>query len=301
MSKTMGAILAAAVWLAATTAIAQGVPGVEVINIKVGPNGTDGLRLQHSDVYNLPTLFGHVPPHAADPVSGWAGYKFTVHVLDGTEVDVDAVAPYPFLTHSSPIQAPPHPIPLPQTDPLGPRSNQTSQIREWHELIPSAMQSGIDVPPSHVYRVADLKLHIKGTNNPAGNSQFDDLQVKVWNIWHFRQGFTSQNVLLKPSDRLWVASPFMDTAQFPPGPGGTGSLPPPPGLPISEGPGGGAHWLHVQQHRPFHMQGSQFYATLARTFNIGIDHVPEPATGMLVGLGVVCALMGVRSYRRSRS
>jgi hypothetical protein len=46
---------------------------------------------------------------------------------------------------------------------------------------------------------------------------------------------------------------------------------------------------------------SQFYATLAKTFNIGIDHIPEPVSGVLLGLGVLCAVMGVRSHRRRRS
>jgi hypothetical protein len=248
---------------------------------------------------------GHVPPPpglpGAAPHSGWAGYKFTVHVLDNTEVDVDAVLPYPFTAHGSPEQVPPRTFEIPQTDPFGPRSmNVQSQPREWHELIPSAFQSGVDVPPSHQYRVADLKLHVKGTNNPANNSDVD-VQVRVWNIWHFRQGFTSNIIPLRPSDRLWVGSPLTNTSQIPPvPPAGTGSLPTPPTIPISEGPGLGAHWLHVQEPRPFHMFGSQFYATLARTFNIGIDHIPEPATGMLFGLGVFCAVMGARSRWRCR-
>jgi hypothetical protein len=178
--------------------------------------------------------------------------------------------------------------------------NVQSQPREWHEVIPSAFQSGVDVPPSHLYRVADLKLHVKGTNNPADNSDVD-VQVRLWNIWHFRQGFTSMNVPLRPSDRLWVASPFQSTDQFPHLPDSTRELPPPPTIPISEDPTGAAHWLHVQNPGLFHMYGSQFYATLARTFNIGIDHIPEPATGGLVGLGVFCAVMGLRSRWRRRT
>jgi hypothetical protein len=303
VNRLLGLIVLSATLLAADIAMAQGPGPVE--EIKIGPF-IAGQRLRASDVVQLPPLLGHVPPVPGDPGaaphSGWAGYKFTVHVLDNTEVDVDGVLPYPFLTHSSPIQPPPRDFEIPTTNPFGPRSeNQQSITREWHELIPSATQSGVDVPPSHLYRVADLKLHVKGTNNPADNSDVD-VQVRLWNIWHFRQGYTSMNVPLRPSDRLWVASPFLDTAQIPPaGPAGTGMLPPPPPVPISEGPGLGAHWLHVQQPRPFHMYGSQFYATLARTFNIGIDHIPEPATAALFGLGAFCAVMGVRSNWRRRS
>jgi hypothetical protein len=50
----------------------------------------------------------------------------------------------------------------------------------------------------------------------------------------------------------------------------------------------------------FHFYGSQYYATLARVYAIGIEHIPEPATAVLSGLGLVCAVMGVRSHRKRR-
>jgi hypothetical protein len=280
MSRVLAFILAAAGLFAAEAVLAQGVPGDRVEDIKIGPF-IAGQRLRSSDIVQLPLGTQHIvpdptlPPHW--PGAGWAGYKFTVHVLDNTEVDVDAVGSYPY--DASGGQGPNHGE-LPQTDPLGPRSaNQVSHPKEWLRWHPLHMQSGIQ-PTSHDYRVADLKLHIKGTNNPAGNSD-TDVQVKLWNIWHVRQD--SHIAYLKRSDRLWV-----------------GPIPPPPDH--THHSTFNPYWQHIEQPDPFpfHFQASQFYATLAKTFNIGIDHVPEPVSGVLLGLGGLCAVMGLRSYRKRR-
>jgi hypothetical protein len=190
-------------------------------------------------------------------------------------------------------------MPFATTNPFGPRSNNVVSVpREWKQVHPLAYQSGIDVIPSHTYRVADLNLHIKGTNNPAQNSD-TDLVVQLWNIWHFRQGYTSIVVPLLPSDRLWVTSNYQFTDQLPHGPASS-RIVPPNSIPISE-PTPAAHWLHVQQPGAFHMFGSQFYATLADTITIGIEHIPEPTAIVLSGLGLACAIMGVRSHSKRRT
>jgi hypothetical protein len=275
-------IASAAALLAADLVVAQGVPGDRVEDIKIGPF-IAGQRLRSSDIVQLPLGQQHylpdptLPPHW--PGAGWAGYKFTVHVLDNTEVDVDAVGPYPYDITGG--QGPNHGE-LPQTDPFGPRSaNQVSHPKEWTRWHPLYFQSGIQ-PTSHEYRVADLKLHIKGTSDPSQNSD-TDVQVRLWNIWHVRQD--SHIAYLKQSDRIWV------------GP----SLPPPVGT--THASGNNPLWQHIEQPDPFpfHFMQSQFYATLAKTFNIGIDHIPEPVSGVLFGLGVLCSVMGMRSYRKRRT
>jgi hypothetical protein len=73
---------------------------------------------------------------------------------------------------------------------------------------------------------------------------------------------------------------------------------PTPGGPPLSSPNG--HWLHIEQPMQFHFYGSQFYATLARVYTIGIDHIPEPAAFALAGVGALCGIMGVRSYRKRR-
>jgi hypothetical protein len=281
MNRLLVLFLVAITLCMADRALAQGVPGDRVENIKIGPF-IAGQRLRSSDVVQLPLGPQHylpdptLPPHW--PGAGWAGYKFTVHVLDNTEVDVDAVGPYPFDASGGQEQFHGE---LPQTDPFGPRSNNdVSHPREWVRFHPLGYQSGIQ-PTSHQYRVADLKLHIKGTNNPAGNSD-TDVQVKLWNIWHVRQ--SSHIAYLKNSDRIYV-----------------GPVPPPPSQTIASG--NNPFWQHILEPNPvpIHFFQSQFYATLAKTFNIGIDHIPEPATGLLIGLGTICAVMGARSRCKRRA
>jgi hypothetical protein len=213
--------------------------------------------------------------------------------LDNTEVDVDSVVYFPF--DATGLQN----MPVATDNPFGPRSqNVQSQPREWKVVHPRAYDSGIQWQFTDRYRVADLKLHIKGTDNPRQNNSDVDAVVRLWNIWHFRQGATSQIVDLKPSDRIWVGSQVQEIEALHDPAASWYHLPPTiPYPPLSSANG---HWLHVQQPIPFHFYGSQFYATLARTFNIGIEHVPEPATMVLSGSGLLCAIMGVRSYRKRR-
>jgi hypothetical protein len=168
-----------------------------------------------------------------------------------------------------------------------------SEAREWKVVHPQHEQSGIDVFGSDFYRVADLTIHVKGTNNPLQNSD-TDLVVQYWNIWHFRQGWTSQaTVTFGASDRLWVPAGAYTIVQTD---GGAWVAPLGPSLSSPDG-----QWDHYLTSYRFHLFASQYYATLAGTITIGIDHIPEPASLALVGLGVGCALMGVRSRRQRRS
>ena len=89
-------------------------------------------------------------------------------------------------------------------------------------------------------------------------------------------------------------------------------------LPTNRPEIGFGRWVHATQPKTFHLGdvvpgaptpsftgsphlGSWFYATLAGTALIGIEHVPEPATGMMVIGGVGAMLMGIRSRRRRQS
>jgi hypothetical protein len=293
MNRAIVICVAAATLLAAKGAIAQDLAPVE--EWKIGP-GIAGTRLHESDVVKIPLRYHHLLPNP--PWAGWSGYKYTVHVLDNSEVDIDAVTPYPFVTTDPPTNGPVQIAGDPTHNPFGPRSqNVVSVPREWKVIHPSAPNSGINVQPTNAYHVADLDIHIKGTNNPRQNSDVDAV-VRLWNIWHFRGDFNSAIVELRPSDRVWVGSQIDNLEQLH-RPDSIFELPPTIPTPPLSSPDG--HWLHVQQPIPFHFVGSQFYATLARVYTIGIEHVPEPATGALCGLGVLCAVMGVRSHRRRRS
>jgi hypothetical protein len=75
----------------------------------------------------------------------------------------------------------------------------------------------------------------------------------------------------------------------------------PPTIPYPPLSSPDGHWLHVNQPIPFHFYGSQFYATLVDTLTIGIEHIPEPATTVLFGLGMISAVIGLRSRIRRRS
>jgi hypothetical protein len=223
------------------------------------------------------------------PWAGWAGYKFTVHILDSAEVDVDAVRPYPFLNGQQ--------VPGPIThDPFGPHSNNVqSQTREWMQLHPLHQQSGVTLNASAVYPVADLRLHLKGTT--TGQNSDTDVVVQLWNIWHYRHGYTTNIVPLAPSDRIWVGSSINDIEQLHVINSQYGYIGPPTIPPISSTDPTG-HWLHVNNPIEFHFWGSQFYATLADTITIGIEHIPEPTSILLIGLGSLCAAMALRSHKR---
>jgi hypothetical protein len=284
--KLIGLVAASLLYLLAEQAFAQ-------ISFGQDHNFGPRLGLHTSDVVSLPLEHHQVIP--AVPWAGWAGYKFTVHVLDNTEVDVDAVRTYPFDSFSH--QQVPGPI---YHDPFGPRShNVESQPREWMLLHPLHQQSGVTLNSSAVYPVADIEMHLKGTDNPAQNSD-TDVVVQLWNIWHYRHGYTSQIVPLAPSDRIWVGSSINDIEQLHVINSQYGFIGTPVIPPISSTDPTG-HWLHVNHPLEFHFYGSQFYATLADTITIGIEHIPEPASIALAGFGGICALMAARAHHQRRS
>jgi hypothetical protein len=281
MKEMFDGSFAAAILCAATVAARAQVSFPQDYNF--GP----ALNLYQSDFVDVPLENHHLIPPV--PWAGWAGYKFTVHILDSAEVDVDAVRPYPFLNG----QQVPGPI---SHDPFGPHShNVQSQTRGWMQLHPQHQQSGVTLNASAVYPVADLRLHLKGTN--TGQNSDTDVKVQLWNIWHYRHGFTTNIVPLAPSDRIWVGSSINDIDQLHVINSQYGYLNAPTIPPIDATDSTG-HWLHVNMPIEFHFWGSQFYATLADTITIGIEHIPEPSAVVLGGLGLVCAVMGVRSYRK---
>jgi hypothetical protein len=276
MHKTLAGFLAVTVMaLAAERVVAQ-----------VGTDQDIKIRgVRASDVVTLEILNHHEFPNP--PWAGWAGHKYTVHVLDNTEVDVDAVVHHRF--DPAGMQ-----FPEIYTNPFGPRSNnEVSHPIEWKAPHPFAFQSGIDVQPTQVFRLADLQLHVKGTT--IGQNSDTDLEVRVWNMWHVRQD--SVIVPMQPSDRVWVPSPFTNIQQLH-RPDSVYEIP--QGIPYPELSSPDGHWLHVQEPIPFHFWASQYYATLVDTITIGIEHIPEPATMALTGFGVICAVMGLRSHWKRR-
>ena len=117
-----------------------------------------------------------------------------------------------------------------------------------------------------------------------------DLTVMVWNIHHL-VSTELQPILLRESDYVYGTPAWnpVTLSEFPP-------LPPPPG---------GGTWYHVSQTKTFQkvagLPGSAFYATLVGTARIGIEHVPEPATGLMLMGGVGSLLWGLRARRRRLS
>ncbi len=62
-----------------------------------------------------------------------------------------------------------------------------------------------------------------------------------------------------------------------------------------------AHWLHVTQTATLMhtLSSSNYFATFAGGINIGIEHVPEPATPVLFAGGVLVLALS-RCARRRR-
>jgi hypothetical protein len=223
-----------------------------------------------SDVTTV-TLGVHLPV----AVPNWAGALFSVHVGDPTEVDVDTVG-----------ACGPNIMPTAIASPFGPRSenvgSQAMMFTAWHM---QASASGMSLPASQVQTFANMCLHAKNTD-PIYNSDVD-LTVVGWNIRHLFPGPGSTNLTLKPSD--WVyGTPNWDPiemSEFP-------TDPPEPGQGV---------WYHLNAEKIFHLPGgigSAFYATLAGTATIGIEHIPEPASGLMVLGGIAGLIMGHRARRR---
>jgi hypothetical protein len=294
-----------AAWMIAATAVGQGTP---IVEIKTPP-------LRNSDVYTLPITrhFSGVDTPAELPGAGWAGARIKIHIQDPSEVDIDALVAAPGYLIRYPGSPDPTGTGLPAgiypavPNPFGPRSNNVGSVPLIVTLIhPLANQSGINPPFSHVEGVLNFVLHAKNTT--ARNNSDVDVTVMFEDVWHTRPRTVPGSTLIHfpNSVRLWSFSNVNDDPsswqQFhltDPQFNSTYRLP--EGPPI-ENPDG--HWVHIPESLVFHnfpgvVPGSNFFAYMATTvLGIGIEHIPEPVSITLLGMGAVCASMGLFSRRR---
>jgi hypothetical protein len=234
--------------------------------------------LQDTDVIQIPI---DIHPTAPNPLwAGWAGALMDVHILDATELDIFGIR---------------NPTGITYPDPFGPASANTQSVVKtftfWH---PNGLASGIPLTPSVNQPIFTITVHAKNTSPIYQNSDVD-IDLSFWNIWHVGSGPGSTPVPLPASALVWVTS-NVDTLhtvgseyQFP-------LEPAQPGDP-------NAHWLHLVNTITVHLAGgpgSTFYATKLNNATIGIEHVPEPATGLLVGFGLAAVALSRRFAARRK-
>ncbi len=269
------------VLLAGTAVFAQGV----ITDVKTPP-------LQASDIFKLPIDFH--PGGPSPPWAGWAGSRMKMHIQDAGEMDVVGLTP----VASGAGSRTPTGTGLPTgpfiPSPFGPASNNSQSVAKfftaWHPL---AQASGINIQPSINQPIFDLTVHVKNSD-PAGNSDVD-ATFMFWNIWHIRETPGSTFVTLRPTDYVLVPSFIQDQQQLHVQGQSFYQFPTNPAHP------GTGHWLHLTETAVFHLIGipSQFYATFANTAFLGIEHIPEPSSAVLLGLGFACTGLG-GWYRRRR-
>jgi hypothetical protein len=230
---------------------------------------------------------------ANPPYAGWAGGIVKTHILDASELDLDGIHPLlpaRRLTATGPLS---FAASVPILSPFGARSQNLQSVPLLLTFIVPDL-SGIDVQPSALIPLFDLGLHAKGTD--VGQNSDADVSFMFWNVWHTRPGPGSTLVRLDPSDLLWVASNIQDVGQLHTVLSNNAF----PAVPLALENANG-HWLHIDQPMTFHLfggQGSQYYAKLVGTSFLGVEHAPEPITGLLVGIGL--AALGSGGYLRHR-
>jgi hypothetical protein len=275
--RALSCVLAAALVLAfAPLAFGQG-------GVATGPGQVDTAfktpPLLDSDTILIP-LDMHPTTAMGAPWLGWGGALMNLHLADPTEVDV--------LAGSNPAGGI-------TTLPFGPPSAgvASSSVR-FTFFHPAVFGSGIPLTPSVNQPIFTLSLHAKNTL-PINNGDFD-LTASFANIWHVIGGtaFASQVVLLDPSAYVFVTSNITNTGQL----HTTNSL-----VEWNPATPGTGHWLHVDLPLTFHLTGgpgSNIFATFVNTAKIGIQHVPEPTSAALLGLGLGALALSRRVAARRR-
>jgi hypothetical protein len=254
MRITAVALLAALVF-AATPALAdssgpaEGWNGVNYGNVKSPP-------LQNSQMWSTDWAM-----HITFAFTNYAGFLFDLH-YDGNETSFVKLTPLaPHVALESPFMPGLHPA---LSFPGSQSSIQViSPIALWIDPV-LAQQSGMLVESSVGYPLFSISGHAKNTT-PLNNSDID-VRVSAWQILHIVQSATYHL-----GSSTWV---YLN-----PG-GGWASQP---------GQGRWYHWTDSSAN--VFIPRSAFVATnnfITNTGGFGIEHVPEPAAGvmMLVGVGI---------------
>ena len=219
----------------------------------------------------------HIPA-ANPPFVGWTGALVQVHILDNTEFDVVAThAPF-FRNALGPPNGPVIGPSVFNTNPFGPPSNNIQSVPVAFNLYTTVPVSGLNVLTSSNITILSALIHAKNTTS-LNNSDID-ATLQLWNIYHKRPGFSSVILPTTPLALQWVTSLGGTVV-----PGGLGSPT--------------AHWTAAPATIHLTTGASGFLATFLGTVTLGIEHVPEPATGILFGAGLL-GLAGSRLARRRR-
>jgi hypothetical protein len=228
------------------------------------------------NVYKTPpaqdsqTIIVDIDYHIGTTTTNVSGILWRAHLGDPGEIDAaTAITPSAAGVNSSgtvPLQAS-----VPATN--------------W--WIAGSPPSGQTVSATSTGTVGRLSLHVVGTT-PANNSD-TDVTVTAWLIRHLVPGPGSTVLHFGPSAWIYGTSqqnPFL-----------LSELPP-----FAPEPGQGKWWHNPLDTKTFHIGsgvGSIYYATQMALGKIGIEHVPEPATPLLLG-GGIAALAVSRRIRRRR-
>lgn len=240
-------------------------------------------QLRSSDTYHLPIDIHIEGDPTGAGLPNWAGALMKVHILDSSEVDIDSIVPVHPTTGSTG-----------GTNPFGPRSENQQSVAKfftvWHPL---ALQSGITLQPSVNEPVFDMDVHAKGTT--LGQNSDVDVTFMFWNIRHLGTVPPSHNFTVRKSDYVYAhpqTNPLLQSE-----------------LPLEPPRPGNGRWVHATDTKIFHVTatpggapplGSFFYATFLNTATLGIEHVPEPASAILLGCGALSGLVSLVMRRRRR-
>ncbi len=235
------------------------------------PGGGVNNAVKSPPLQDSETWTTSIDIHNTFLITNWAGY-----IVGGQVVDSNEVTLWPCTLGDGTIVQP----------------AATPKQAIWGTVLHTAwVHSGISLPASqNVPIMAALVVHATNTTTGGNDSQFD-IYVDGWNIRHVRATGTTNIVLRAYEDMIWASSNWdpgtnPDDFEWPP------PLPP-------DDPDG--KWVHmpydITTHAPGTL-GTHRYATLAGKFTLDIQHVPDPASGLLVLSGVGSAAMARRARKR---